>query len=75
MVLLEHPGGYLTLYAHLETLEVLDGQDILEETILGTVGDTGVASEPTLYFELRQGLRPQNPLRWLRPQPRKARRT
>ena len=73
--MLEHPGGYLTLYAHLETLEVLDGQDILEETILGTVGDTGVASEPTLYFELRQGLRPQNPLRWLRPQPRKARRT
>jgi septal ring factor EnvC (AmiA/AmiB activator) len=73
IVLLEHPGGYLTLYAHLGTVEVAEGQQLVEETILGTVGDTGVASEPTLYFELRQGLRPQNPLKWLRPLPRKSR--
>jgi murein hydrolase activator len=73
IVLLEHPGGYLTLYAHLGTLEVAEGQELVEETILGTVGDTGVATEPTLYFELRQGLKPLNPLKWLKPLPRKAR--
>jgi murein hydrolase activator len=75
IVLLEHPGGYYTLYGHLGGAEVHEGQEVIEETILGTVGDTGMTAQPTLYFELRKGLEPQDPLRWLAPRSRKARST
>ncbi|MFZ9282917.1 MAG: M23 family metallopeptidase [Prochlorococcaceae cyanobacterium] len=52
-VMLEHPNGVHTLYAHLEQIEVSLGSQVAEGEPLGTVGMTGTATGPHLHFELR----------------------
>lgn len=65
LVILEHPGGWYTLYAHLESFAVKRGQPVNQHQVLGFVGDTGSTKGAYLYFEMRQGRRPVDPLRWL----------
>ena len=33
--------------------------------VIGETGDTGIAGESMLYFELREGAEPVDPLGWL----------
>ncbi len=74
LVILEHPGAYYTLYGHLGTLRFQRGAEIQEGMVLGTVGETGVTTRNSLYFEVRKGLTPQNPLKWLKRRRNKSRR-
>lgn len=60
-VILEHPGGYLSIYAHLRQPLVSDGQRVEAGTLLGLVGDTGSLRGPYLYFEVRKDGAPVNP--------------
>ena len=53
-VLLDHGGGWQTLYAHLHQATVLEGTWLEQGQPLGTVGMTGSASGPHLHFELRR---------------------
>lgn len=53
-VILDHPDGLQTLYAHLEQIDVHIGQTLLEGDVLGTVGMSGRATGPHLHFELRR---------------------
>jgi murein DD-endopeptidase MepM/ murein hydrolase activator NlpD len=51
-----HHGQQLyTVYAHMQSICVWDGQRVQTGEILGTVGDTGHASGPHLHFEVRLG--------------------
>jgi murein DD-endopeptidase MepM/ murein hydrolase activator NlpD len=52
-VVVDNGQGYQTLYAHLSRLEVVVGQVVTPETIIGTVGETGCTSGPHLHFGLR----------------------
>ncbi len=52
-VLIEHGNDYWTLYAHLDTITIHDGQEIKQGDILGTIGDTGNANGTHLHFEIR----------------------
>jgi murein DD-endopeptidase MepM/ murein hydrolase activator NlpD len=52
-VMLEHPSGLQTLYAHLREIGVAVGQSLDQGQQLGTVGMTGTATGPHLHFELR----------------------
>ncbi|MEB3172464.1 MAG: M23 family metallopeptidase [Cyanobacteriota bacterium] len=54
-VLLEHPDGLQTLYAHLDQIVVRLGDELAEGEALGTVGMTGRTTGPHLHFELRRG--------------------
>lgn len=65
-VILQHAAGYYTVYAHLETSEVSQGQEIGPGQLVGRSGETGSLEGPMLHFEIRQGKKPLDPLNWLR---------
>jgi murein DD-endopeptidase MepM/ murein hydrolase activator NlpD len=64
-VLLDHGGGWQSLYAHLQQTPVLVGAWLAAGEPLGQVGQSGRASTPHLHVELRrrtaQGLVAVNP--------------
>lgn len=66
LIILDHGGGYYTLYAHAAELRVQEGDGVRQGQIIGTVGDTGSLAGPRLYFEVRYQGRPQDPTEWLR---------
>jgi len=68
VVVLEHPGGFLTLTGHLRGLVVRQGQEVRRGETLGKVASKTVKDGlgSTVYFELRHGERPIDPSRFLR---------
>ena len=66
MVVLNHGGGYLSLYGHNEEIFRKVGDSISAGEVIGAVGDTGGREEPALYFEVRRGRQPVNPEIWLK---------
>ncbi|VAW14095.1 hypothetical protein MNBD_ALPHA12-1862, partial [hydrothermal vent metagenome] len=58
LVLVRHPNGYVTAYAHLKAISVQKDQVVRRGQKLGTVGMTGSVNRPQLHFELRQGATP-----------------
>ncbi|MCL2030327.1 MAG: M23 family metallopeptidase, partial [Oscillospiraceae bacterium] len=52
-VLVEHAGGYATLYAHLSEITVKAGAEVGMGDRIGRAGQTGKATGPHLHFELR----------------------
>lgn len=66
-VILNHGGGYYTLYAHLSEVLIGAGQEVSAGTAIGRSGDTGSLKGPMLHFEVRRGASALDPLGWLRP--------
>jgi murein DD-endopeptidase MepM/ murein hydrolase activator NlpD len=62
MVLIDHGFGYHTLYAHMHTVKVQEGDEIKRGSIIGTVGNTGLSSGPHLHYEVHKNGRPVNPI-------------
>jgi septal ring factor EnvC (AmiA/AmiB activator) len=67
LIILDHGGGYFTLYAHASTITVRPGDGVAPGQVIGKVGDTGSLEGPQLYFELRHKGKPQDPVAWLQP--------
>lgn len=65
MVVLDHGGGWSSLYAHLSKINVKMGQIVQGGEKLGNAGRTGRASGPHLHFEIRKGADPVDPLLFL----------
>jgi murein DD-endopeptidase MepM/ murein hydrolase activator NlpD len=66
-VIIDHGGGFSTLYAHLSGFNVSVGQEVAGGgTVVGWVGMTGRTSGPHLHFEIRQNGIPVNPLSYLK---------
>ena len=68
-VVLLHPDGYYTQYAHLSAIDVRPGQRVSAGQRVGTAGATGNADGPHLHFEVRTTPRMGSavpPLPWLR---------
>lgn len=66
IIILDHGGGYYTLYGHLSELKVAAGDDIEADRIIGLVGDSGSLEGPALYFEIRLHGKPVNPSPWFK---------
>ncbi|MBX7115044.1 MAG: LysM peptidoglycan-binding domain-containing M23 family metallopeptidase [Myxococcaceae bacterium] len=67
IVIVEHPGGLVTLYAHNHELKVKSGQKVREGQVIATVGESGRTSGPHLHFEVRKDGVPVDPLEHLGP--------
>ena len=61
LVLVKHEGGYITAYAHLDSLSVKEGDVLGEGSVIGQVGTTGRVETPQLHFEIRKSRTPVNP--------------
>jgi septal ring factor EnvC (AmiA/AmiB activator) len=64
-VIVNHPGGYLTIYAHLNSILVQKDQDLQDGDLIGSVGDTGSLEGARLHFQVRKSTDPLDPRLWL----------
>jgi len=64
-VQLTHAGGLFTLYGHLSSAEVGDGQLIKAGSEIGRMGSTGMSTGSHLHFEVRRDGRPVDPVPFL----------
>ncbi len=65
VVIMDHGNNYFTFYAHASKLLVKEGEMVVKGAVLGETGSSGLTNRSILYFELRKGTKPVNPLRWL----------
>ncbi|MEQ1438815.1 peptidoglycan DD-metalloendopeptidase family protein [Fontimonas sp. SYSU GA230001] len=65
IVLLEHEGGYYSLYGHAQSAAVAVGDAIRAGQVIARAGNTGGHEESGVYFELRKGTEPIDPRKWL----------
>ena len=64
LLIIEHDGGFMSLYGHNQTLNGETGDWVESGDVIATVGDSGGNSQPALYFEIRRAGDPVNPARW-----------
>lgn len=64
-VIVKHPSGYSTLYAHLSSMEIKEGQFIKAGQILGRVGSTGRSTGPHLHYEVILENKTLDPMKFL----------
>jgi murein DD-endopeptidase MepM/ murein hydrolase activator NlpD len=62
LVLIRHPNGYVTAYAHNGELKVKRGDTVTRGQTIATSGQSGNVSTPQLHFEIRKGSTPVDPL-------------
>ena len=68
ILIVDHGNGYLSLYAHNESLLKEAGASVKRGDTVARVGNSGGLAQPALYFELRRNGQPVNPDSWLRRQ-------
>ncbi len=63
-MIIDHGGGYSTLYAHCSSISVKVGQKVNRGDVIGKVGSTGNSTGPHIHFEIRVDGKAQDPLIW-----------
>lgn len=64
-VIVRHPDGFQTLYAHLNGFAVRTGEYVDRGEVLGTMGNTGRSTGPHLHFSVIHNGTFVDPLRYL----------
>ncbi|WP_341937439.1 murein hydrolase activator EnvC family protein [Marinimicrobium sp. C2-29] len=65
LLIVDHGEGYMTLYAHNQSLYKETGEWVSAGETIASVGDTGGQAQAGLYFEVRHRGKPTNPMPWL----------
>ena len=65
LVLIRHDGGWMTAYAHNDSLLVGKGDVVERGQVISRSGKSGRVSRPQAHFEIRRDGEPQDPLRLL----------
>ncbi|MEH6580523.1 MAG: peptidoglycan DD-metalloendopeptidase family protein [Halioglobus sp.] len=66
LLIIDHGDGYMSLYAHNQTLLKEVGEWVTASTPVSTVGSSGGQESAALYFEIRHNGKPTNPASWCR---------
>ena len=66
LLIIDHGDGYMSLYAHNQSLLRDVGEWVSAGTPVSTVGDSGGLERAALYFEVRHQGKPTDPSRWCR---------
>jgi murein DD-endopeptidase MepM/ murein hydrolase activator NlpD len=65
LVLIRHPNGFVTAYAHNGDLAVKRGDQVTRGQMIAKSGQSGNVATPQLHFELRKGSTPVDPTNYL----------
>lgn len=65
-IIIDHGGGYRTVYAHLNSVNVVKNQTVTKGQMIGRAGSSGRSSGPHLHFEIRINGRAVNPLSYIK---------
>jgi murein DD-endopeptidase MepM/ murein hydrolase activator NlpD len=65
LVLIRHPNGFVTAYAHASELMVKRGDTIKRGQTIAKAGQTGTVTSPQVHFEIRKGSAPVDPTQYL----------
>ena len=66
LIIIQHSDGWMTVYAHLNSMSVRRGARVSVGQKIGPVGQTGKVSVPQLHFEIRNGTKAHNPINYLK---------
>jgi murein DD-endopeptidase MepM/ murein hydrolase activator NlpD len=65
VVIVRHDHGLVTVYAHNSAVMVQEGAHVARGQQVARVGQTGRTTGPHLHFEVREGVKPRDPLLYL----------
>jgi len=65
LLLVRHPNGYVTVYAHAKQLLVKGGDEIKRGQVIAKSGQSGEVSTPQVHFEIRKASAPVDPMPYL----------
>jgi murein DD-endopeptidase MepM/ murein hydrolase activator NlpD len=65
LILIRHANGFITAYAHSDSVVVMRGQAVKRGQVIAFAGTTGDVNEPQLHFELRAGSKAIDPQPYL----------
>lgn len=65
LVLIRHPNGFVSAYAHNGALDVKRGDQVKRGQTIARSGQSGNVGSPQLHFELRKGSTPVDPTNYL----------
>ena len=66
LIIIQHSDGWMTVYAHMDSLSVRRGAHVKVGQKIGAVGQTGKVDKPQLHFEIRKGTKAYNPIQYLK---------
>lgn len=66
LIIIQHSDGWMTVYAHMNSMSVRRGHQVSVGQKIGTVGSSGKVDQPQLHFEIRKGTRAYNPVSYLK---------
>ncbi len=66
LLIIDHGDGYMSLYAHNQSLLREVGEWVSAGSPVSTVGSSGGLESPALYFEIRKDGKPTDPGGWCR---------
>lgn len=65
IIILEHEGGYFSLYGHNDSVDLTGGENVRIGDTIAKAGTTGGYDRSGVYLEIRKGTQPINPKIWL----------